>query len=209
MIVEDDEKLRRFNSDWDTAHTTDINKQPQNGQVVPADDPQNLMDSIKMTPMTPYTPAVIPTTGNQCPECNLLHPPVPPGQTCPNAVAAQAPVQETIQTLPDDAVEDLVEERPKPLTEGPIRDQVRDPSTSPTRPIGPPPAPKPAVPVQLEPAPLAENNIPTDIHINKYLNSWGDMIRAHSQRRGTTNIKKLMRHLTIEITEFLENYEGR
>lgn len=209
MQVEDEEKLRRFNSQWDKAHTTEGGQpQTQGNQVVSDDNSQGLMDSIKSTIMnpSPYAPTDIPTTGNRCPECNLLHPPLPPGQVCPNGsakaevipvtppqspAALSEPTQE-VHSLPDDAVESLEDESVKPA----------------------PPAPQPVIQttselVVPEPAPLAENNIPSEIHINKYLNSWSDMIKAHCQRRGTTNIKKLMRHLTIEIMEFLENYERR
>lgn len=36
-------------------------------------------------PAAPYVAPNIQTAGNVCPECGVMHPPVPPGQRCPNA----------------------------------------------------------------------------------------------------------------------------
>ncbi len=57
--------------------------------------------------------------------------------------------------------------------------------------------------------PLAENNIPTEIHVNKYLASWGDKIQVHCEAHGIENVKKLMLHLNVEVNDFLENYKGK
>lgn len=46
-------------------------------------------ESVPLTPgsMTPSKgPDPIPT-GNTCPQCNMMHPPLRPGEKCPNAIA--------------------------------------------------------------------------------------------------------------------------
>lgn len=205
MQVEDQEKLRRFNSDWDSSHSTEDKKPPM--EVGNSDGGESLMDSIATTnvnQMSTYTPPPIPTTGDNCGQCGLLHPPVRPGEICPNA--SVNPVPQPVQEVPQP-----VQEAPQPLTEGETRGTVKPPTTTSQRPIAPPPAPKPIdpTPIVSEPAPLADNNIPTEIHVNKYLGSWGDMIQAHCNSNGINNVKKLMRHITIEITDFLESYKGK
>lgn len=45
-------------------------------------------ESVPLTPGT-ITPAAGPSpvpTGNTCPQCNMMHPPLRPGEKCPNAV---------------------------------------------------------------------------------------------------------------------------
>lgn len=193
MQSESDEKLRQFNQEWDNAHSTKDTKPPLD---IGGSGDSSLAESIAQNPIVPaqgtFQPAPIPTTGDQCPQCNLLHPPLRPGESCPNAPGATGPVKE-VDTAP--------------------------PATSPA--VVHPSTPEPAVVTQpalapaqntetvSEPAPLADNNIPTEIHVNKYLASWGDQIQAHCKANKIENVKKLMRHITIEITDFLENYKGK
>jgi hypothetical protein len=56
MTPDNEEKLRQFNQEWDSQFAT------------------------------PYTPAVIPTTGDSCSQCETMHPPIRPGETCPVAI---------------------------------------------------------------------------------------------------------------------------
>jgi hypothetical protein len=190
MKVENEEALRRFNSDWDAVHSTKDTQPP----IDPGKGSESggIMDSIAASNVNPTThvPAPIPTTGDRCGQCNLLHPPVRPGETCPNA-QNNTPVPEA----------------PQPLTEGSTLEKVKATSSPPA------PQPTPATPTPTintsEPSPLADNNIPTEIHVNKYLASWGDMIQAHCMSHSVENVKKLMRHITIEITDFLETYKGK
>jgi len=210
MIVEDEEKMRQFNQEWDKRYSTGSAKPPIDLGTNADPNAQSLIDSISQSTghlnvnTGPYVPPPIPTTGNNCRECGLIHPPLPPGQVCPNATA---PVNSSAAPQTQVPIQ--------PLTEGATRSNVKDPSTS-------PPAPKlrhamaPASttdawnpPVQSEPAPLAENNIPTEIHINKYLNSWGELLKVHCTNHNIINVKKLMRHLTVEVTDFLEMYKGK
>jgi hypothetical protein len=205
MIQEDEDRLRQFNQDWDKKHSTSDSKPPidlgKNGG-----DNISLIQSVQQTMNTGvYVPPSIPTTGNQCPQCGTIHPPLRPGEECPIAKSKQA---ETPKPTPQTT---------QPLTEGKTKSIVKD-DMEPLRPTMPPPPPKPIVPQRHDMAPysavrepesLAENNIPVEIHINKYLNSWGEMIQAHCKKYGITNTKKLMRHLTIEISDFLENYKER
>lgn len=223
MNVEDQEKLRRFNEEWDTAHTSGKPQNPMDsGQPNTPNAPSNLAESINMTSLqpntTPYQPPVIPTTGDRCGECGTLHPALPPGESCPvaaeqKAKAVQAPhvpAQEPHQTQ-------VVHETPapqpqpvQPLTEGDFKTNMNDVSTVPPRPVNPPPAPQPQPAAQPEPEPLvAENNIPTEIHVNKYLKMWGDLIQTHCKTHNIQNVKRLMRHLTVEVTDFLELNKGR
>jgi hypothetical protein len=197
MRVEDQEKLRQFNSTWDKAHSTDDSPTPIDPGPNPTGESSSLMDSIASTinPATSYAVPPIPTTGDRCGQCNLLHPPVRPGETCPNAKV------EPNALAPQPA--------PQPLTEDPVIDDTKPPVQ---QPIAPPPSPQPMTlqpmtPVPSEPAPLADNNIPTEIHVNKYLASWGDMIQAHCKTHGVKNVKKLMRHLTVEVDNFLGIYK--
>jgi hypothetical protein len=191
MQSENDEKLRQFNQEWDKAHSTDDTKPPID---LGGSGASNLAESIAQQPIAPtqgvYTPANIPTTGNQCPQCNLLHPPLRPGETCPNAPGASGPVKEVI-TTPPAAVQ-------SPTVVTPAGEVIVTPA-----------APAPDTETVSESTPLADNNIPTEIHVNKYLASWGDQIQAHCKENKIENVKKLMRHITIEITDFLENYKGK
>lgn len=36
-------------------------------------------------PAAPYVPPAINTAGSACPDCGVMHPPLPPGERCPNA----------------------------------------------------------------------------------------------------------------------------
>lgn len=55
---------------------------PQNSKV--DHNEQRVLNELKaQVSSAPPTPAA-PTQG-QCPECNLFHPPLPPGKKCPNA----------------------------------------------------------------------------------------------------------------------------
>ena len=205
MLQDDTEAMRKFNEQWDAQYSVDKNKPVIDGGGASG---RNLLDSVQnqpITPMTqPYVPAVIPTTGDQCPQCNTMHPPIRPGEVCPVAKAAgTAPevAQEVVPPTPAVA----------PLTEGDTKTEVKPVNEAPVRPTAAPPAPSPAPITETvsEPTPLAQNNIPTEIHVNKYLASWGDQIQAHCKANGIQNVKKLMRHITIEITDFLENYKGK
>ena len=208
MNVEDQEALRRFNDEWDKLHSTTDNKPPIDPRDLhQGNSPKNLSESLNLSTMmnttTTYNPPQIPTTGDRCNQCNLLHPPLPPGDKCPNAVT-----RPQVQPAPT-----------QPLTEGNIKKPIIE-----QRPVNPPPVSQapfvPAkephqtsvtyeAPVQPEPVPLADNNIPTEIHINKYLKSWGELIQTHCKNHSIENVKRLMRHLTVEITDFLEHNKGR
>lgn len=198
MIQENDDKLRAFNQQWDKSHSTEDTKPPidvgSNGVI--NDNSQTLLESIQQSsPSGVFTPAKIPTTGEGCEQCGVMHPPLRPGEACPNAKGDD---DNNVQPQPPQTV--APEPAPPPQTVAP------EPKTAPPLHTPQPTAPQP---VEAEPAPLSDNNVPTEIHINKYLNSWGEMIRAHCERHGVTNMKKLMRHLTIEITDYLENYKGK
>jgi len=197
MRTENQEALRRFNSDWDNAHSTDDTKPPI--EVSEGGSADNLMASIAASNVnaatTPYAPPPIPTTGDTCNQCNLLHPPVPPGETCPNAPSVQK----------DTPTKEVTYEA---LTEGDVQQSPANFNTP--RPTSSPPSPITTTEQVIpEPSSLADNNIPTEIHVNKYLASWGEMIRAHCTSQGVINVKKLMRHLTVEVTDFLESYKGK
>jgi hypothetical protein len=132
----------------------------------------------------------------------LLHPPVRPGEICPNAVAQPEP---SVQAPPVPAQEP---HQTTPVHEAPSAQEEKVYAASPVHKVVPTPA-SPASEVKPEPQSLADNNIPTEIHVNKYLSTWGDMIQAHCNDQAVQNVKKLMRHLTIEITDFLESYKGK
>jgi len=221
MKVEDQELLRKFNEGWDKAHTTSGIKPPTDigGGGGGNNEASNLMSNIQQNAASlmysmnqPYSPPAIPTTGNTCDQCNLIHPPIRPGEVCPNATPKPKPVQ----APPVPAKEPHMTQ---PLTEGTTKSEVKQVNDTPKHPIAPPPPPTrhamapassgSAFEVKPEPEPLAENNIPTEIHVNKYLSVWGDMIQAHCTKHSIQNVKKLMRHLTVEITDFLEANKGK
>lgn len=207
MIIDDKEKMRQFNEEWDRAHSTSDTQPPlEVGNNASAD---SLMDSIASQnmnqPVGNYAPPPIPTTGDRCDQCKTLHPPLKPGEKCPVA-------EELAQKNPQPPVQ--------PVTEGNTLSNVKPVNEAQQRPITSPPSPKthdltPASardtwdPVEPEPAPLAQNNIPTEIHINKYLKLWSDMLEAHCKTHNVDNVKKLMRHITVEINEFLGWYKGK
>lgn len=224
MRAENLEDLRRFNEEWDNAHSTDDSKPPidpgTNG-VIQDNGAPGLAEQIAKNSMTinrgTYQPASIPTTGNECSQCGTLHPPLRPGEDCPVAAEKNKTVTTTTSAEPTDTPKAPVQSPPQPqpesLTEGTTKSPEFKPSPAPT---SPPPTPTP-IPVQQtnvkaepEPKPLvAENNIPTEIHVNKYLASWADIIMAHCKTHNIVNVKRLMRHLTVEVTDFLEHNKGR
>lgn len=217
MTPENDEKLRQFNAEWDRRYSTDDTKPPmevgKNGAIA-APGNGNLMESIQrgaanlMPNTTPYVPAAIPTTGDNCPQCGTMHPPIRPGETCPVAAAMKGnqPTAEPT-TTPTPAPEPVVNAVVEPLTEGNTKTEVKPVNETPVRPVQPPPAPVSNTETLSEPAPLADNNIPTEIHVNKYLGSWGQQIDIYCKNNNIKNVKKLMRHLTIEVTNFLDYYK--
>jgi len=214
MQVEDQDILRKFNEEWDAAHTSANPQQPVNNpqqpQVNPpinSGQPQNLAESIQSVQLNqgPYQPPAIPTTGDKCPECNLLHPPLPPGEKCPNAVAKPEPVP----APRPEPVQNLVE-NPAPVAPDPQHEVQQAPVTQSPPVTEKPQNLAPVASAEPEPEPIVqENNIPTEIHVNKYLNHWGEIIQAHCKTHNITNVKRLMRHLTIEVTDFLEHNKGR
>jgi len=123
-LVEEDEKLRQFNESHDKQYSSpplDLSK-PQGtpGQSPSNLTPQEQRIMIELqakmaannpnmnvkTPMTPapnppqhtppptYSPAPVSTVGSGCPECGVMHPPLPPGQRCPNAKANLATISD-------------------------------------------------------------------------------------------------------------------
>ena len=199
MLQDNDEAMKKFNADWDKQYSVDGTKPPIDGGTGGG----NLMDNINNQPITtqPFQPAVIPTTGDQCPQCHTMHPPIRPGEVCPVAKAAGT-VPEVAQEVvpPAPVVQEVVDA---------VVPEVKTTETSAGQVVITPPAPAPITETISEPTPLAQNNIPTEIHVNKYLASWGDLIQAHCEEHKIENVKKLMRHMTVEITEFLENYKGK
>jgi len=110
--MEDDSKLEKFNSEHNKQYSTpplNLKNQGTPGQppnvdgLSPEDRRVMLELQAKMAASNPtlnvnkpaYTPppAYIPPTttvstlGSGCPECGVMHPPLPPGQKCPNAKA--------------------------------------------------------------------------------------------------------------------------
>jgi hypothetical protein len=189
MQSEDDERLRLFNQEWDNQHSTKDSKPPLD---IGGSGASSLAESVAQNTIAPaqgnFQPAAIPTTGDQCPQCNLLHPPLRPGESCPNAPGATGPVKEVATKPP------VVQPAPEPAV-------VTQPA--------PAPVPVENTETVYDAEPLAENNIPTEIHVNKYLASWGDKIQVHCEAHGIENVKKLMLHLNVEVNDFLENYKGK
>ena len=232
MKEENQDALRAFNEDWDKQHTTATPahpQDPQGGNIVQQGNNNNelgLADQVaaakaSLNPTGVYSPPSIPTTGDSCYQCGTMHPPLRPGEVCKVAVGLGkvdkeghpiTPEQSDIPAVPP--VEAEVLETPEV-----IEKPVAQPLSEDNRPDKIPPQhpePKTAPPPQQiigkaepEPAPLAENNIPTEVHVNKYLNHWGTIIEAHCKTHGITNVKRLMRHLTVEVTDFLEHNKGR
>jgi hypothetical protein len=221
MQAEDLEKLRKFNEEWDSAHTSgDLTKPIDPGIGNSSQNQGNLIDAASAGAMNmntgPYTPPSIPTTGDKCDQCGTLHPPIKPGDICPVAQEfAQnntAPIQEPEPNRPNPPQDRLLPEGVQPPPSPAATADVV--YTVPEKPVevqpAPPPPPIQKQPsVEPEPTPLAENNIPTEIHVNKYLNSWSDLIIAHCKTHNVVNVKRLMRHLTVEVTDFLEYNKGR
>jgi len=220
MQVEDQEKMRRFNEEWDRAHSTDDTKPPLDPRDLNKEnsDGPSLLEQVQQTGMQintgTYQPAAIPTTGDRCTQCGTLHPPLKPGDECPvakemaqkNASAAPQPVTPLTEGTTQGSMSPKIDNKPQ------------------VRPVNPPPPVQPQQPshemspasargtwdpVEPEPEPLAENNIPTEIHVNKYLKSWSELIMTHCKNHGVQNVKRLMRHLTVEVTDFLEHNKGR
>lgn len=208
MQVEDQEKMRRFNEEWDRAHSTPDSKPPLDPRDLNTkSDGPSLLEQVQQSGMQmnvgTYQAPVIPTTGDRCHQCGTMHPPLKPGDECP---VAKEMAQKNKSAAPQS-----------------------QPQTTAVKPIGPQPTPQPVHPephhtrhemapasatdtwdpVEPEPKPLAENNIPTEIHVNKYLKSWSEIIMTHCKNHGIENVKRLMRHLTVEITDFLEHNKGR
>jgi hypothetical protein len=106
-IVEDDRKLKEFNEQHDKEYSSpplDLTKP----QGTPGRPPTNLTPQEQKVMMelqnkmqasspnmnvkspvstAPYVPPTIQTAGNVCPDCGVMHPPLPVGQRCPNAKA--------------------------------------------------------------------------------------------------------------------------
>lgn len=204
MNVEDQDALRKFNEEWDNAHTSGGNKPPID--LGGKNNSRNLVESINTTNMVksgPYVPPSIPTTGDRCDQCGTLHPPIKPGDVCP--VAGEL-TQKNTSAKPKPPI-------PEPTTGTPPNNVQRDftpvEKPKPAQPIQPVIHQHPTTSVKPEPEPLAENNIPTEIHVNKYLNNWHDIIMTHCKTHSIVNVKRLMRHLTVEVTDFLEHNKGR
>jgi len=209
MQVEDQEKMRRFNEEWDRAHSTDDTKPPLDPRDLNKanSDGPSLLEQVQRTGMQintgTYQPAAIPTTGDRCNQCGTLHPPLKPGDECPvakelaekNGTSSPAPPQPTTADAPPGP--------PPSTTAPPVQPQPQ--------PVQPQPQPvqQTVEAAPPEPTPLAENNIPTEIHVNKYLKSWSELIMTHCKNHGVQNVKRLMRHLTVEVTDFLEHNKGR
>jgi hypothetical protein len=218
MQAEDLEKLRRFNEEWDQQNSTDTSKILDSGNPNQTPSPaggdqlglaeQIAANSMNLNNPGTYSPASIPTTGDSCDQCGTMHPPVKPGEVCPVAVelgkvdksGQQITTQPVVEVKPNVETADPVPSTPPKKAPEPVQETVN---------------PAPIVqdtnkPVDPEPAPLVEkNNIPTEIHVNKYLNSWSDIIMTHCKTHNIVNVKRLMRHLTVEVTDFLEHNKGR
>jgi hypothetical protein len=220
MQAEDLEKLRRFNEEWDQQNSTDTSKiidpgMPKQG-ASPAGDKNTLSladqiaaNSVNLMNQGTYAPPSIPTTGDRCDQCGTLHPPIKPGDMCP--VAAELAEKKAAAPQPAPQPEIVKETNHGDFTppEGHLEAQPITPKPQPQE-VKPAPIVRDTnKPVDPEPAPLAENNIPTEIHVNKYLNSWSDLIMTHCKTHSIVNVKRLMRHLTVEVTDFLEHNKGR
>ena len=229
MQPEDQDALRRFNEEWDSAHTSDTPNQPVNsnsGKVIQESGGVGLEDQLAQMKASlaggtgVYQPANIPTTGDNCPQCGVMHPPVRPGEVCkvavemgkvdkdgqpitpsqpdtPKRVEANSVVNYEYPNVQKNSFPEAFEDE---KTDQKVVEETQTPVKV---------APQPVTSVQPEPAPLAENNIPTEVHVNKYLNSWGQLIETHCKTHNIVNVKRLMRHLTVEITDFLEHNKGR
>ncbi len=231
MQEENQDALREFNESWDKQHTsaTPTNPgDPNSGNTIQGNTELGLADQVaaakaSLNPGGVYNPPSIPTTGDSCHQCGTMHPPVRPGEICPVAVelgkidkdgnpvtTAPETAQPAVSHAPAIEPAKPAPPAPQPLTEGDTKTEVKNVEIVQPRPETPPPAPKPVIgKAEPEPAPLAENNIPTEVHINKYLNQWGTIIEAHCKTHGIVNVKRLMRHLTVEVTDFLEHNKGR
>ena len=232
MQEENQDALREFNEQWDKQHTSATPTNPADGNTgntIQGQEGLGLEDQLaaakaSLNPGGVYQPPTIPTTGDSCHQCGTMHPPVRPGEVCPvaaemgkvdkdgNHITAQPePASDfTPPEKPAEAQPIKTESAPQPLTEGNIKTEVKNIETAPARPATSPPAPQPAIgKAEPEPEALAENNIPTEVHVNKYLNHWGTIIEAHCKTHGIVNVKRLMRHLTVEVTDFLEHNKGR
>ena len=65
------------------------------------DNQGSVNESVPMTPGT-MTPAKGPDpvpVGNQCPQCNMMHPPLRPGEKCPNAIVKAMTEESEDKTL--------------------------------------------------------------------------------------------------------------
>jgi hypothetical protein len=226
MQAEDLEKLRRFNEEWDQQNSTDTSKIIDPGMPNKGDGNQTLgladqiaANSMNLQPGT-YSPASIPTTGDSCTQCGTMHPPVKPGDVCPvaielgkvdkdgNPIVAQ-PAQPAQPTPQPEIIKETDHGDFTP-PEGPSEAQPITPKVQPQEVKSAPIVRDTNKPVDPEPTPLVEkNNIPTEIHVNKYLNSWSDLIMTHCKTHNIVNVKRLMRHLTVEVTDFLEHNKGR
>ncbi len=236
MQAEDQDALRKFNEEWDNAHSTEDTKPPINANDLAGNAGQGqpgLADQIAanaanlMTNTGTYQPPVIPTTGDSCAQCGTMHPAIGPGEVCPVAVelgkvdpkgnpilptdATQPPVSSfTPDEKPLEAQPDKTEpiKEPTPAPE-PLSEENRPEKIPPQHPVTTQQPTQPVERAEPEPAPLADNNIPAEVHINKYLQSWSDIIKAHCNTHSIVNVKRLMRHLTVEVTDFLEHNKGR
>jgi len=96
MVNENEDALRKFNDDMQNQtgdNQTILNDTPVPGQQIYSNvDPkianqmqvaeQQIANQINMGP-PPSSDA--PTTFGKCPDCGLMHPPLPTGQKCPSA----------------------------------------------------------------------------------------------------------------------------
>ena len=111
MRDEDQDKLRAFNEEWDKANSTDMSNVPidKGPNAVIKDESLSLADQVAAVGANMnqgvYTPPVIPTTGDRCSECGVMHPPVAPGQKCPLAADKE---NETKLNAVKDRIEYLV-----------------------------------------------------------------------------------------------------